>query len=96
MTIKYIFNRAHEEEALRTENAILYFTDINSVSCKDFSPILSQIANNYQQFNFFKVDINESKEFADKFQIKSVPKFIVLNKTEYMNENEILSLLQSI
>jgi thioredoxin 1 len=100
MPVICIFNKAHEDEVLRCDNAIICFSANWCVPCKNFAPRYSQIAEEYKNLNFFKVDIDDCQEFTNKFDIKSVPTFIILNKGEKkeeivgVNENKLLSILQ--
>jgi thioredoxin 1 len=99
MTINCIFNKAHENEIYRYDYAIIYFSASWCNPCKHFFPIFSQIADNHKHLNFFKVDIDESPEFTEKFNITHLPTIIILKKGEKINEvigideNKLLSIL---
>jgi len=100
--INLIYNRADEEQVLRTENAIICFSANWCIPCQKFKPIYSQIADNYKHLKFFKVDINDNEEFTNKYDIKAVPTFVFLKNGEKINEytgideNKLISILQEL
>jgi thioredoxin 1 len=99
MTVVYIYNKAHEDEVARCDYAVVCFSASWCVPCKHFSPIYSQIADNHKHINFFKVDIDESEEFTNLHDIKSVPTILILKNGKKINEvigideNKLLSIL---
>ena len=58
----------------------LFFTASWCGPCKNIKPQLETIANNYINHNviFYKIDITENEELAEKMNIKSVPTFLLL------------------
>jgi len=86
MTIKIIFNKAHEEEIYRSEKSIICFSAEWCSPCKKFAPIYSNYANEYKDINFYKVDIDDSEDLVNKFNITSVPTFIFLKNGVKVNE----------
>lgn len=86
MTINLIYNKAHEEEVLRCETAIICFSASWCIPCKKFKPIYAQIANTYNHLKFFNVNIEDNEEFTNRFDIKAVPTFIFLKNGEKINE----------
>jgi len=102
MTINLIYNKAHEEEVLRTEKAIICFSASWCSPCQKFKPIYSQIADKYKHIKFFKVDINDNEEFTNRYDIKSIPTFVFLKNGEKINEyigsdeNKLVEIIQEI
>jgi len=102
MTINLIYNRADEEQVLRTENAIICFSASWCSPCQKFKPIYSQIADRYKHLKFFKVDIDDNEDFTNKFEIKSIPTFVFLKNGEKINEYtgideiKLISILQEL
>ena len=86
MTIKIIFNKAHEEEIFRSEKSVICFSAEWCNPCKIFAPIYSNFSNEYKDINFYKVDIDECDDLLNKFNITSVPTFIFLKNGEKVNE----------
>jgi thioredoxin 1 len=86
MSVKVIFNKAHEEEIYRSEKAVICFSAEWCIPCKNFSPTYSTYADKYKDINFYKVDIDDSEDLVNKFNIISVPTFIFLNKGVKINE----------
>lgn len=103
MTIKVIFNKAHEEEIFRSEKAIICFSAEWCIPCKNFSPIYSNFSNEYDTINFYKVDIDDiSDDLINMYNITSVPTFIFLKNGVKVNElvgtdeRKFLSLIQEL
>ena len=45
--------------------------------CKMLAPVLESLSTEMENVNFIKVDIDQSGDLADKFQISSVPTMII-------------------
>ena len=86
MTINILFNKAHEEEVYKNEKAVICFSAEWCSPCKKFAPIYSTYANEYKDIKFYKVDIDDSEDLVNKFNITSVPTFIFLKKGEKVYE----------
>jgi thioredoxin 1 len=88
MSIKVIFNKAHEEEIYRSEKAVICFSAKWCNPCNNFSPTYSTYADIYKSISFYKVDINEDEnnDLINKFDITSVPTFIFLQKGVKINQ----------
>ena len=86
MSIKVIFNKAHEEEIYRSEKAVICFSAEWCIPCKNFSPIYSTYADKYKNISFYKVDIEDSEDLINMFNITSVPTFIFLKNGVKVNE----------
>jgi len=86
MTINFIFNRAHEEEAFKYDKFIICFSASWCNPCKNFAPFYSLAADKYPFIKFFNVDIDDSPDFANKFNITSIPTFITFNYNNLINK----------
>ena len=86
MSIKVIFNKAHEEEIYRSEKAVICFSAEWCIPCKNFSPTYSTYADKYKNISFYKVDIDDNDDLINMFNITSVPTFIFLNKGVKINQ----------
>lgn len=86
MTINIIYNKAHEEVLLRSEKSVICFSAEWCAPCKKFSPIYSTFADEYNDINFYKVDIDDNVDLTNMYNITSVPTFIFLKKGVKVNE----------
>tara|TARA_R100001163_G_C5068328_1_gene208420 strand:+ start:4477 stop:4806 length:330 start_codon:yes stop_codon:yes gene_type:complete len=61
---------------------VLDFSAAWCAPCKRIYPVLEQLAVQYPQVGFFKVDIDDAEDIAEHFCISTVPsfKFIYNNK----------------
>ena len=54
--------------------------------CKVFEPIFDKIEKKYNNFNFFKVNVDENRDICKKFAIMSIPTVVVLNNKKEINK----------
>ena len=64
--------------------SILYFTATWCGPCRVISPFVEELDKNRDITNvlFLKVDVDESEELCEKFNIEKMPTFIFLNKEQ--------------
>lgn len=46
--------------------------------CKTIAPVFEKLAQIYPSISFLKVDVDESAELAEKFEIQAMPTFLFL------------------
>jgi thioredoxin 1 len=46
--------------------------------CKMFAEIYERVAKDYPQIGFFKVNVEDEADFADSFQVRSIPHLMVI------------------
>ncbi|MEI8143599.1 MAG: thioredoxin [Candidatus Berkelbacteria bacterium] len=57
--------------------------------CKMMAPIFDKMSSEYKnadKFNFAKVDIDQGREIASKYDVMSVPTFIIFDKDGQISE----------
>ena len=54
--------------------------------CKMVAPIIDELSNEVIDAKIYKVDVDQSPEIVSKFQIKSVPTFLVLKNGNVVNK----------
>ena len=64
---------------------ILYFTAEWCGPCKKTRPIVEELNKDLSLTNIRIVDVDSEMELAKKFEIKSVPTFIVIKDNEEIN-----------
>jgi thioredoxin 1 len=64
---------------------ILYFTADWCGPCKKTRPIVEELNKDLSLINIKIVDVDSEMELAKKFEIKSVPTFIVIENNEETN-----------
>lgn len=68
------------DEALKTDNAVLYFTAPWCQPCKALKPVMAKIGMQDDTHNYFVIDIEEiDKGYLDRFNIRSVPTILKLD-----------------
>ena len=48
--------------------------------CKMLSPVLEDLSNEMKNVKFVKVDIDDARELADQYRIKSVPTMMIFKR----------------
>ena len=55
--------------------------------CRMVSPLVDEIAEEYQNYQICKVDVDESPELAQKFGVMSIPTLVVLKQGKVITQN---------
>jgi thioredoxin len=55
---------------------VLYFTAKWCGPCKKISPYFEKFSSEYPKIKFYKIDVDENQELAERYQISSIPTFI--------------------
>jgi len=71
--------------------------------CKMYGPIFAKVAeNNWERFNFIKLDSEKNISFSTKYQIRGIPATLIFkngqlvqNQSGLMQENQLQSWLES-
>lgn len=81
-------NKENFEEVIKNnEKIIVDFWAGWCMPCKIMSPIFENLAKKYQnQIVFAKVNVDEEPQIAEKFQIMSIPAFIVFKNGNKVGE----------
>ena len=76
--VKDITDQAFEQEVVKANKpALVDFWAAWCGPCKMLSPIVEEVAKTHQnQFNFFKVNVDDNPQVAANFQIMSIPTLI--------------------
>jgi thiol-disulfide isomerase/thioredoxin len=61
---------------------VFYFTADWCQPCKNIKPIVKEINRDRPGLKFQMIDADIEKELVDKFEIKSLPTFIIINKNQ--------------
>lgn len=70
---------SEESEIPATGNVVIDFFATWCGPCKRIAPVFEELADKfYPQVQFFKVDVDESQELVDKFDVHAMPTFVFL------------------
>ena len=86
MNYFYITDSSTEQIALNDNKAIICFSATWCGPCKKIKPLYHEIAENNKDINFYEVDIDDREELVTKFNVKSIPTFILLKEGNKINE----------
>jgi thioredoxin 1 len=77
--VKILKSDEFESEVIKSDPPVLVdFFAVWCGPCKMMSPVIDDLAEKFKEkIKFFKIDIDESKDLAEKFGIMSVPAFVV-------------------
>ena len=53
--------------------------------CKMLSPIIDEVANEIDDYKFYKLDVDESEEVAAKYGIMSIPTMLIFENGNLVN-----------
>ena len=69
--------------------------------CKMLSPIIDEFANELKTCTFYKIDIDESSEIANKYNIMSIPTLLLFEDGKllkqtigFKNKNELVEFIE--
>ncbi|MDY0268788.1 thioredoxin family protein [Trichloromonas sp.] len=72
------FENNQDWKYLGNKPTILKFTASWCQPCKQIQPILDELDNEYDNINFYKIDVEEEQELSAMFGIKSVPSLLFI------------------
>lgn len=76
-----ITSKNFHQEIIDTEDKVLI--DFHAPwcgPCKMLSPVLAELEKEKQNFKICKIDVDQSPELADQFNVMSIPTLIAMNK----------------
>ncbi|KAF7809193.1 thioredoxin H2 [Senna tora] len=59
---------------------VIYFTAIWCGPCKFMDPVIQKYAAEYTDVEFIKIDVDELMGVSEKFQVQTMPTFILIKK----------------
>ena len=69
--------------------------------CKMLSPIVDEVAEELSDIKFFKLNVDDNEELAQKYQIMSIPTLLVFENGElkttsvgFKNKEEVINLVK--
>ncbi|MBO5980931.1 MAG: thioredoxin [Clostridia bacterium] len=77
-----------EQEVLNSEKKVLldFYADWCN-PCRMLAPILDELAAEYPEYKVCKVNVDEEKELASRFEVMSIPSLFVMEKGEIVNSS---------
>ena len=102
--MEYTFTAANfEEEVLQSELPVLidFYADWCG-PCKMVSPIVDEIAEEYNNYKICRVNVDEAPRLAEQFSVMSIPTLVVMKNGEIADthiglasKGKILDMLES-
>ena len=82
MSVKQITGQDFEDEVLKADKPVLVdFSAEWCAPCKMAGPILDKLADEFKEkIKIVKINVDESQELAQKYQVMSIPTVIVFDK----------------
>lgn len=88
MAVTTVTKDNFEAVVLQAEKPVLIdFYAIWCGPCRMVSPLVDEIAEEYQNYQICKVDVDESPELAQKFGVMSIPTLVVLKQGKVITQN---------
>nr|CAG8447961.1 14764_t:CDS:2 [Entrophospora candida]CAG8625157.1 5843_t:CDS:2 [Entrophospora candida] len=82
MTVVKIQSQKELDEKFDDGYVIVDFTATWCPPCKFIAPIFENLSKIHTHVKFFKVDVDESSDIAEKYHVTSMPTFILFDKGE--------------
>lgn len=102
MEILKVNNENFEKEVLQSDKKVLvdFYADWCG-PCKMLSPIIDEVAKEYESAKFVKLNIDEEQYLAIKYNVMSIPTLVIFNNGQeikrsvgLISKNEVLDLLK--
>lgn len=101
MAIVHINAENFEKEVINNPNTVLLdFWATWCGPCQMLTPVLEQIAAEHPEITVGKIDVDESNDLAMQFNVRNIPKLVVMRNGEvvkeqvgYLPKNKVLELL---
>lgn len=88
MSVKEITSENFEEEVMQANETVLVdFWASWCMPCKMLSPVVDEVAEEFENIKVGKVNIDENQELARKYEIMSIPTLIVFKNGEIVNKS---------
>ena len=98
--LKHIQNKEEFDSAIKEGLVLVDFFATWCGPCKMLSPVLEEVANENQNLNVLKIDVDEVGELAARYGIQAIPTLILFkdgNKVAvrmgYQNKNQLLAFI---
>ncbi|QEK39030.1 thioredoxin [Candidatus Nesciobacter abundans] len=82
------FDSSTEKEMESNSVSILDFWADWCGPCLNFMPIFEKVAEEFPGVSFYKVNIDEAREFAQKNRIMSIPTIMVLKNGKVVDQHK--------
>ena len=76
----YNIDSENKYKFLGDKPAVIDFNTLWCMPCKTVAPILEELSIEYQDIDFYKIDIDAENELAGVFNVKSIPTFLFIPK----------------
>lgn len=101
MALVHINQENFEQEVLNNSNTVLLdFWATWCGPCQMLTPVLEQIASERSDVTIGKIDVDESGELAMQFNVRNIPKLVVMKDGQvvaeqvgYCSKDKVLAML---
>lgn len=77
-----------EEKVLKSDKKVLvdFYADWCG-PCRMLSPVISEVASNNDDINFYKINVDNAETISRKYGIMSIPALVLFNDGEVINKS---------
>jgi thioredoxin 1 len=87
MAVIHLDKNNFEAEVLKNKGVVLVdFYAQWCGPCKMTGPIIEQLAEEKKEVKFFKVDVDQNQELSSKYQVFSIPTFLIFKNGQIINQ----------
>lgn len=76
-----------KEKLANGDKVLVQISGVWCGPCKQLTPTLERIENDYPNVDFVKIDVNENEEYVLELGIRSVPTVIFYSGTNILNKS---------
>jgi len=85
--IKQVTDQTFEQKVLKNDKPILVdFWAPWCGPCQMMEPIIDQLAGEINHIDFAKANVQDNQEYANKFQVVSIPNLIIFHNGEIVKQ----------
>ncbi len=84
--VKKIVNN-NLEEAVKNKYAVLDFSATWCNPCKMLAPVLEEVSGEYDNVEFYGIDVDENHSLAVQFGIVNIPTLVILKDGQPVSQN---------
>ncbi len=81
-----IINAAEFDEMIKSGTTLIDFFADWCGPCKMLGPVIEEVASEYPQIAFAKVNVDDNMDLAERFQIMSIPQVYIFRDGEVIGK----------
>lgn len=85
--MKVINSKQELDDIIASGKTYIQFSANWCGPCRMMSPIVENMETDYPDISFVKIDVDKNREIAQEYNVRSIPKIVVMQNGEILNES---------